>query len=82
MADLIGPCGLNLDKDEGGWDVATCESLEPLRTAYEVCWNCRGAGLQDGIYGPVTCSDCHGECVVRVRDGKGRFATRETINGY
>lgn len=45
------------------------------RTAWEHCWKCRSSGLQDGMNGPVTCSECHGDIVVRVRDAQGRFAT-------
>lgn len=45
-------------------------------TAYETCPKCKGAGLEDGLYGPVTCSECHGNCTVRIRDSRGRFATK------
>lgn len=45
-------------------------------TAYERCWSCKGSGLQDGLDGPVDCWECHGNCVVRIRDDKGRFATK------
>lgn len=47
------------------------------KTAYEVCPSCRGAGLQDGLYGPNSCYECKGDCVVRIRDSKGRFSTKE-----
>jgi DnaJ-class molecular chaperone len=50
------------------------------RTAYEVCFGCRGSGLQDGIHGPVTCYLCHGDCVLRLRDEKGRFITKPVVD--
>jgi DnaJ-class molecular chaperone len=46
------------------------------RTAYEVCYKCRGAGMQDSIWEPTCCSVCNGNCVIRIRDARGRFATR------
>jgi len=49
---------------------------QELRSAYEVCWHCRGAGLQDSMYGPVACSECHGDCTIRCRDERGRFITK------
>ncbi len=51
--------------------------METFKTAYEVCWNCRGHGIVDGLWQPVTCDECHGNCMVRIRDDKGRFSTRE-----
>lgn len=47
-------------------------------TAWEVCPSCRGAGLQDGMYGPVMCYECKGNSMVRIRDERGRFTTRPT----
>lgn len=50
--------------------------IDELRTAYEPCSKCKGSGLQDGMNGPVACWDCHGDAMVRIRDSRGRFATK------
>lgn len=50
-----------------------------MKTAYEVCPSCGGAGLQDGIWGPVSCYSCRGWCVIRLRDERGRFTTAEVL---
>lgn len=60
------------------WSIANDEGALlgiELRTAYEVCSRCCGHGLQDGMNGPVACSECHGNCTVRTRDESGRFTT-------
>lgn len=44
------------------------------KTAYEVCKVCSGSGLQDGLYGPVDCSNCNGKIMIRVRNSKGQYA--------
>lgn len=48
------------------------------RSAYETCFSCRGSGHELGMEGDIaTCHVCRGNCMVRVRDGRGRFATKE-----
>lgn len=41
--------------------------------AYEVCFCCSGSGLQDGMHGPVSCSNCQGDGTIMKRDDRGRF---------
>ena len=48
-----------------------------LRTAWESCRMCSASGLENGLNGPVNCSNCKGDTTIRIRDKKGRFATRE-----
>lgn len=48
-------------------------------SAYETCPNCRGSGMQDAMDGPVTCHTCHGDCVVRCRDEKGRYCADSSL---
>lgn len=47
-------------------------------SAYETCVMCKGSGMHDYGVSIGTCPYCHGDCVVRARDGKGRFVRRET----
>lgn len=56
------------------------KKIEPLKTAYGICWKCKGSGLQNGLYDVMTCSECHGNCTVRLRDNKGKFVTKEVLN--
>ena len=48
-----------------------------LRTAYEPCHACSGSGLQKDLNGVDDCWECEGNLMVRIRDDKGRFATKE-----
>lgn len=49
--------------------------IEPLNdSAYEQCFACRGTGVELGMEGDIaTCYVCHGACVIRRRDSRGRF---------
>jgi DnaJ-class molecular chaperone len=49
--------------------------------AYEVCWSCRGSGLQDGMHGLVSCWVCHGDGCVIKRDERGRFVADSVAVG-
>jgi hypothetical protein len=42
--------------------------------AWQMCFTCYGSGMQDSLNGPVTCTECRGDCRIRVRDERGRFA--------
>jgi len=46
-----------------------------VRSAYDTCPNCDGVGMQDYGENIGECSQCRGDCVVRARDGRGRFTT-------
>jgi DnaJ-class molecular chaperone len=60
----------------------TGETLGAPRTVYETCFACRGSGCELGMEGDIAnCSHCKGQCVIRVRDSRGRFATKELTNG-
>ena len=45
-------------------------------TAWELCGSCNGSGISMGIWDIETCYWCKGDCVVRVRDEKGRFTKK------
>lgn len=61
--DLAG-----ISPTRGGRATATVSA-----SAYEVCPSCKGAGMENGLHEPVTCTTCHGDCMVRRRDAQGRF---------
>lgn len=44
-------------------------------TAYETCRCCNGSGMADFGDSIGDCPQCHGDCVVRARDARGRFTT-------
>jgi hypothetical protein len=55
-----------------------------MRTAYEVCPVCSGYALHiNSFNGEVDdgCDECNSTGMVRIRDDKGRFTTREFPSG-
>jgi len=53
-----------------GYEETTMDHLQP-------CPACKTSGLEIALDGIVTCSTCRGECVVPIRDERGRFARSE-----
>jgi hypothetical protein len=48
--------------------------------AYEVCYMCKGSGLQDGLYGPANCYVCRGDCYIIAGGAGGKFISYKDID--
>jgi hypothetical protein len=52
------------------------------KITWETCWKCNGSGMGQNAYtgdwDDGGCWECSGEGVIRIRDERGRFASKPT----